>query len=150
MRNYFWSRAKFLQSVRFCQIFARTVKLLRAKLNLCCQVSRELWNFLARPEKLSRAELNFFAQPVKVPRAKLCVSPITFQFVLIVCVPNVVSAWVHYCSLSASSLGQATLCFAESLSSHFNQVLSHQPSFRLCILMLVNTLRRVDHNLWLF
>ena len=86
-------------------------------------------NFLARAGKLFRAAQNFFARPVKVSRAKSCVSTITFRSVLAVCVLNTILFGIRYCSLSASSLEQMTLCFAEILSSHFNRVSSYQLSF---------------------
>ena len=60
------SRAKSFRSVWFCQNFVRSVKLLRAKLNNWCRVSRELWNFLARAVKLSRATCKTVSRGLKL------------------------------------------------------------------------------------
>ena len=147
-RNYFWSRANLFRSVRFCQIFARSVKHLRAKLKHWPRVSHGSLHFLARPEKLSRVELNFFVQPRKVPHAKLCVSTITFSVCFDCLRPERCILWVCYCSLLVNSLEQWHIASLKACPRPLTE--SHLTYLLFDILMLVNTLRRMDHNLWPF
>ena len=105
--------------------------------------SRASWETVSRGTKLIRAVCKRSSREVWCQHLNflLCFSYLR---------PERCPFGIRYRSLSASSLGQTTLCFAESLSSHFYRVSSLSSIFCLGILMLVNTSRHVDHNLWPF
>ena len=84
--------------------------------------SRASWKTISRGLELLRAACKSFSREILRQHYH-------FWSILAVCIPNAVLFGIRYCSLSANSLEQTTLCFAEILSSHFNRVSSYQLSF---------------------